>query len=80
MGWINTVSIIIILKNCNVHSAIVIEHCTLQEDGAGSDLDDAAMFKLDEALSAVFRSMVKNKKNSKEEKDRKQQIKNFKLK
>ena len=43
---------------------------------AGSDLDDEAMFKLDEALAAVFRSRVKDKKADKE---KVLQLKHFKL-
>ena len=42
-------------------------------------MSDSEMFKLDDALSAAFRSMRKNTKNSPENIEKKRQIKHFKL-
>ena len=55
-------------------------HLVKPEDDSDSDLDDEAMFKLDDAISAAFRNMMKTKKNSKYVKEQKQQLKGYRMK
>ena len=58
-----------------VFNLYVVDLCYQESD---EEMDDEAMFRLDDALSAAFRSMRKGKK-SKEDKEKAMQLKHYKM-